>query len=672
MSFTAFGTSDNLPSSWPAGVKYDPNSSRYVYSVSNAFQISALQHVHVIDIDVVPTPPATNTMSLTLPIMKNLPLESRLYFFYVTNSSAGDQLTFLPVSLSGNTVNGNALGYSFILSGSPELYIAIGIADNYIIHAFGKNNPGPTNIGLPTEYYDYNEEIPPIVGPTFSDFLFTPATKDLYAGNASVSAPVTVVTGMEGFLTREVPVPTQTFHGYRCNTTGMYLVNPQIEGRLYYAANAGDTNLGGLQANFLEFNADGSYSKASTAPSFVPFDNRPVIPEPLAGLMFDFNDTETPAAMFCANEPFAGAIDVGCYQGFAQGGTLVYPPGVAIGQSNALLGQIVPNQTFNGDGNFASCFQVLKAGTYEITYHVWGAAEFDAAERQGGGRVVLLSAAGALKQVYKAEDGAIGGGTAVISNFFSADTVKVNIAAGDYVWITTRWGPNSSNFVSGEIYTQRVEFLYLGEFPVPPPAIPELSTIDFRFNSSFLFPMEATKIYVPSFTWDDSSEGILDTAVYRGNLSFVYWAEFATPAPELMLALRSAASSSEPSLAVHAKNALAQVQAANTNPEVFSTMSKPLSGAKASFIQRSRLQEKNLSARQGSSSSSSSQQPMFTLNDMERMINQALDSREARDPQVVITASSSSSSSSASSSSSSSSSVRPPDSKKRKISFAKK
>ena len=267
MSFTAFGTSDNLPSSWPAGVRYDHNSSRYVYSVSASYQIAALQHVHVVDIDLPQILFAPNVMTLTLPIMKNLPLESRLYFFYVSQANPNDQLTFFPVTGSGNTINGNAVSYTFVLTGQPELFIAIGVNDNYIIHAFGKNNNGDSH---PTENYQFSDQIGPLYG-TAPENMFSYATSDMFLGDGAPSLPVTIITGMEGFLTANTVIPTQAFRGWLCNQSGIYIVQPSFVASLLYTIGLTGTMLGPLQAVWLEFNADGSFNDVVASPAFVPF-----------------------------------------------------------------------------------------------------------------------------------------------------------------------------------------------------------------------------------------------------------------------------------------------------------------------------------------------------------------------------------------------------------------
>ena len=451
-TFTAFGTADNIPSYWPAGVNYDPNSSKYVYSISNAYQIAALQHIHVVDIDLPQIGFVPNVMSLTLPIMKNLPLESRFYYFYVTQANPNDELTFLPVALSGNTINGNAVSYTFTLSGEPQLFIAIGVRDNYIIHAFGRNNIGPDAEEIPTQQFTYLSDSEGVSGLTsFGSNLIGYTTKDI-ACDDNLVGPNNIVTGMEGFLTLNSAIPTQGYKGWLCNHDGYYIVNPEIEVNVQVTATS---TLGPLWSNFYEFNADGSFSSAIRAPSFLP---------PLAGIS-------------------PGTFDYG-----------------------------------------------------------------------------------------------------------------------------------------------------------------------FVMNSSFLIPMHAGKFYVPTFTYDVANTSAVNVAEVNGSIYFVYWAPL--PPPELELALRSAA----PSVSA------ARVQSANSNPAIFAPMSKSLAGPAAVAIQKSRMISQSQASRRGDLPSPSSAQPMFSLSDMERMINQALDARDAR---AVIPAPSLLSSSSSSSSA-------PPDAKKRKISFAKK
>lgn len=659
MSFTAFGTSDNLPSSWPAGVRYDHNSSRYVYSVSNAYQIAALQHVHVVDIDVPQVLSVPNVMSLTLPVMKNLPLESRLYFFYVTQASKDDQLSFLPVSLSGNTINGNAVSYTFVLTGEQELFIAIGVNDNYIIHAFGKNNPSLDLINhLPTEYWEFQGEVAPIFGPSFEYQAMPSASSDMYNGVVAPIGPTTVITGMEGFLTADVPVPTQAFNGFLCNESGLYLVDPQLEARLGYTAVDGvGTNLGPYYANFSEFNADGSFSKHATAPAFVPFESNiaPITPAfaSLSGVNFKTSDNSTAAVTL---GPFGALTEYLMWptQPF-------YPAPTAIGD-NTLIASITPNKLVGGS---YYGFQCNVAGFWSINYHSGSASNWTGiapGQLKNSLLLVLDSTTTTVKFTVRGGISQYGPQAANIEAPIG-DTVMLPLDVGDIIMLAGEFLYIGADFSLGFYLDADVTFLRIGDYPVAPPAplaplVPAESTIDWRYNTSFLFPMMAGKYYVPSFSWDDSSGGTKGEAIIIGGIAFVYWAPFELPpGPPGPFGPFSALRSAPEPLA---KSLIFSVNAANKNPDIFSSLSKSLAGSNAIAIQRSRSQTKALASRRGDLPSPSTTQPMFTLNDMERMINQALDSRDSRTSSV------------ASSSSSSSTAGKEPESKKRKISFAKK
>lgn len=270
MSFSAFGTADNIPSSWPAGLKYNPQEAKYVFSISNAVEIAALEHVHVVDIDLPQVESIPNVMTLTLPIQANLPLGSRMYFFYVSRSTEGDQLQFIPVSGSGNTINGNAFGYTFTLTGVPELFICLGMNDNYIIHVFGQNNAVDDD-EFPTEFYQLSPLADPLFGTSPSAPF--PGAADIFPGNGASSAATTVITGMEGFLTPNTPVTAQPFDGYLCNVDGIYLINPTLNAHFDYTVGAapGGTNLGPYLSNWLEFDGAGIIGSAPSTASFIPF-----------------------------------------------------------------------------------------------------------------------------------------------------------------------------------------------------------------------------------------------------------------------------------------------------------------------------------------------------------------------------------------------------------------
>ena len=239
MSFTSYGTCDNIVSNWPAGISL-PNSAKYIQSVSNAYQIDALSHVHVIDIDISPGP---NTMTLTLPIQKNLPLGSRIYFFYVSQSNANDIATFIPLAGSGNTVNGNALGFSFVLSGYPELIVCLGVNDNYIMQAIGKNNPArqPSyRSGLQSKMLHF---VSPTPGAGLMTNFYGTSTglKSMFYPNSN-AMDVLVPFGdqnISNFITRNVAVPTKSVYGFQVNVPGWYHVQLSIEAGIQWDSTAG-------------------------------------------------------------------------------------------------------------------------------------------------------------------------------------------------------------------------------------------------------------------------------------------------------------------------------------------------------------------------------------------------------------------------------------------------
>lgn len=237
---TVYKTASQLPSSWPAGINHSPAFSRYVYSIKPEWNINPLDHVHVIDIDE-PQDPDPLEMKLTLPILQNLPLSSRIYFFYVTQANAGDLITFQPVLLSGNTVNQNAISYTFVATGNRELIIAIGVNNNYILHTFGQNNappppPPPFSGGNPAVLFNYtsqasvqtNSIIYPI---SYAGSFGTPTglTRSHVPSGTASGPEIVIKSGMEGFFTPNVSIPTTVVTGFRCNQAGWYRITAQYQ-----------------------------------------------------------------------------------------------------------------------------------------------------------------------------------------------------------------------------------------------------------------------------------------------------------------------------------------------------------------------------------------------------------------------------------------------------------
>lgn len=243
MSVTGYGTIENIPSAWPAGIQYNRASARYVYSTSNVFQIGALDHVHIVDIDLPQVGLSPNVMTLTLPVMANLPLGSRIYFFYVSQSNANDQLVFQPVTGSGNTVNGNAVSYTFVLSGNPELIVCIGVSENYILQSFGRNNPAPA----PSYRSGLQSKMLYFVSPTPGSGLMTnfygttTGLKSMFYPNAN-AMDVLVPFGdqnISNFITRNVAVPTKGVYGFQVNAPGWYHVQLSLEAGIQWDSTSG-------------------------------------------------------------------------------------------------------------------------------------------------------------------------------------------------------------------------------------------------------------------------------------------------------------------------------------------------------------------------------------------------------------------------------------------------
>ena len=218
---------------FPDNIYFNGGKDILRLSVDSNPTIDALAHVHVVNFDIDTSPPYS--MNIQLPIMASLPNQGRLYFFYVSYCHDLDVLSFTPFAGSGDTVNGNLGTFSFTQTGFKQLYIVVGVAGNYIIHSFGGGGGGPippVSNTLPTEYWEFHGEVPPITGPSFGYQAMPSAASDLYNGVGAPLGPTTVIPGMAGFLTADVPVPTQPFRGFLCNESGMYLVDPQFEARL--------------------------------------------------------------------------------------------------------------------------------------------------------------------------------------------------------------------------------------------------------------------------------------------------------------------------------------------------------------------------------------------------------------------------------------------------------
>jgi hypothetical protein len=267
-SATAFGDASQIPSTWPAGVAYNPNEDKYTYSINNSWKVQPLDHIHVVDIDA--SDPSVHTMTLQLPPMFSLPLGSRFYYVYITQSNVSDILSFIPTPGSGNTVNGDPSVFNLTLTGNKELVIVIGVNDNYIIHKFGANQQSLPQ--FPTVQIPYDVGVQPVVS-SAPDQEGVVGGKCMLAGDGYCPGQVTIVSGMEGYLTENATIPVLGVQGILCNHTGWYLCNPALSGRLKYVvgSSAGGRQLGPYRFFFQDYDTTGAFSSSHNYCAYVPF-----------------------------------------------------------------------------------------------------------------------------------------------------------------------------------------------------------------------------------------------------------------------------------------------------------------------------------------------------------------------------------------------------------------
>jgi len=251
---------------WPDQISYSARDV-YLYSVNPSPQIQALDHVHVVNYDLDVSAPYT--MNLQLPVMNNLPSKARFYFFYVSRCHNGDTLTFSPVSLSGDTVNGVAGPHSFTLTGTKVLFVCVGVKQNYIIHPINNTiAPAVPVNSIPTVNFNTGI-VTPVFGTSPSDIYAGSA--DVFPGPSMFSAEQDIITGMEGYLVPNVPVPTQPYEGFQCTQSGIYFVQPSLKVSFDYTVGVSGVCLGFYQACFNEFDASGTYTQFVPAASYIPF-----------------------------------------------------------------------------------------------------------------------------------------------------------------------------------------------------------------------------------------------------------------------------------------------------------------------------------------------------------------------------------------------------------------
>lgn len=603
MAGTAYGDGRNLPSNWPAGIRYSPDHDKYIYSVSHTWQISALDHLHVVVFDVPPAPPAGNTMTLTLPVMANLPLQSRIYFFYVSQANPEDILKFVPVTGSGDTINGNAVSYSFLLNGEPQLYIALAVKGNYVVHAFGRNSI--TTGSIPTEFYEYDSLVAPTANVVTPYSTSNPGSYEMVAGNGASSAAVVIVDGMQGYITPNSLVPAGSFQGFLCNQSGTYLINPDIDATLIYTPaffTAAGSNLGPYQANLLEYNADGSFSKTIISPARSNSRKSSQLPDEFSAV--NYTATATNAAYTTVTEGAnIGAIFLDPSLAGAIGNLYPGPATTAFSYAASIPVVAVPGFLVNTTGNYRLTWNM--SGTF-----LYGGAGTSSGAYQGAVRI-YNSAGSLLDTKISGAFNPNGYALATPSVKYASNGVTLKgLTAGQYIafFISIGTPAVGTGIVVGQnTFNAFFQMELLGNTAAPSNS----QTMPWHTNVSYFASLTAGKTYVPSVSWDNSTVGQIGPGTWTGGLTFCYWA------PTLQTSLFSMMSGPEVfSLAQSIENS-------NTDPEVYAPMHLRTDKDKVIEIQKKASQMASNAAAMGSSSYVSAQ-PSFTLSDIEQIVGRAL------------------------------------------------
>ena len=219
---------------WPDQIAYS-HRNVYLYSVNPSPQIEALSHVHVFNYDLDVSAPYS--MTVNLPVMNNLPSKARFYFFYVSRCHNGDTLSFSPVSLSGDTINGIAGPSSFTLTGTKILFVCVGVSQNYIIHPIPATIPSSvSSYANPTVMFRaVNHD--GAMDPTFQftspveDAGYVTARYTSYTWNPTPD-PDMYIAGMDGYISYQKPIASLGVAGFVCNHPGIYRITYSTSGIL--------------------------------------------------------------------------------------------------------------------------------------------------------------------------------------------------------------------------------------------------------------------------------------------------------------------------------------------------------------------------------------------------------------------------------------------------------
>lgn len=246
---------------WPQGIKHSDAAN---YDIANGafYQISPLDHAHVVHFDPIGFPNASIT--LQLPVLTNLPFGTRIYAFYIDNTGGGESVVFIPTAGSLDTVNGNPVSYTFTFpvgGGSTHLLFCIAFRGNYIIRSFNQLGGSAVPGTVPTIQFVGDGS-----APIFDTGAYVPGANYPDIGSLNsvfgkyTAVPTEIVPGMTGYFTYAPSSSWHTQPGFLCTHTGTYCftIDWVIQVVTGNAATAAQS-LGAYFAKTSEFNGTGTF-----------------------------------------------------------------------------------------------------------------------------------------------------------------------------------------------------------------------------------------------------------------------------------------------------------------------------------------------------------------------------------------------------------------------------
>lgn len=598
---TVFGTDAQVLSTWPAGIRYNPNEDKYTFSVANNWKISPQDHLHVVDIDG-PADLGPYELTLQLPILNQLPFSSRMYFFYVSNSQNLDVLTFIPTPLSGDTVNGSPFFHSFTMDGAKKLFIALAVNGNYIIHEFGGASGSATGGANPLNLFRALPfPTPQSLTQLGFPFLY-PSTRAYtsYLWNTIPDAD-DYVTGMDGFI---VPNPLVDFYncpGFDITQSGIYRVTYCANGlQITVPHNANPDEMSPQGVIFTQ--TPGSLGAVQEHIESPASGNRNYDP-PLNGIIQFISGVAGTGVTSAGgvNEP-ANSID-------RYFGNVQWPPteGSVVNGANGyiLSNAIIPTVTPRG-------FQCTFTGTYQVSFNARTSQTFN---------LVSTTRSIGFYDAKMTEYLSDGSGATYVA-YMPAHVPRVTPLAGPYILYGEANSTFSLQLTAGRYYTFHFNF-DLGTDTLN-------ATFELQGNVSFKYlsigagkattPLENTSTVSRTMALN-AGDQLVCALETRQSTYYPYTAtgpdnssvsfEYLGPLPTAPLALRSLALESP----MHSQLPTSQV----VQLQKQSIADKASAASSLASQQARQLQNSALNM-----SSASSSMPSFTLADIEKIVGQAL------------------------------------------------